>query len=1553
MSSIDERIVSMQFDNDQFEKGVGTTLKSLTNLEKSVDGLNGLNTNPLLNTLDTVSDRFSSLGIVGMTVIQNLTNRFVDMGVNMAKSLTIDQVSAGFAKYTENTKTVKALLNSTGETIDVVTEKINGLSWYSDATSYSYNAMVSALKSFTAQDIKMDEAIPAIMGIGNSLSYAGLAAESASGAFDIYSKAMGQGYLSNIQLKSLNNMGAVTAQWKQQMLDAAVAEGTLKKVGDGLYRTNQGLNVSIKEFDMTLGHQKGKWLTREVMMRVFGQVYGDYTQRLQAFMAEEENAGLTIDQAINKFNELNGITEDFGLKAFKSAQEARTFSEAVGAVKDAASSAWRGIFENVFGNADEATEMWTAFSDWLYDVFMGPSEMMFNLTTEWKRLGGREGMLQGFANLAEALHSITTPIQQAFHAVFGELNASTLGAALKDLTDKFVTFTEKLKLDTPTFVKLRQIAEGFFSLLSIGKTILEDIGSAAGQVFEHFKPLGGKLLDTAASIGKYITEHRALANMFIKENGLVSGLTAFVLKLAETVENAKPLEWLFEKITSLASTLWQKLKEVGEQFKKTFNPIMDGQISFENILKLIATLGGAAALKVTVFDRLKNLGSLPKDFGKGISTVIKTVADSMREWTMVDISASQMKSIAVALAIMAGSLFVIASINPERLMSGLLGITALVKIMEGVVSKFASLAINPKAGLGMSQAASAMIKIGAAVLILSFAVKQLSGLNLEELVKGLGGMAAILLAISMFANSMKDVKLKPSTGMAVILIATGILIMAKGVEALGSIPIDQLKQGLLSIAAILAGISAFSRLVKPEGILKTSFSMVVLGGAILIMAKGIEVMGTMPFETVMQGLVGIAAGLTVFGIALKLIPSNMGAAVSVGIMATSMIALALAFKILGSVPLEGIGKGLLAILPTLGAVFLMFKFLQPGQSIAVAAAFAIFAAALSLLVPPFLLLGNMKLSSIGKALLAIGGSLAIFGLAATLLSAAVVPMLGLASAMLLFGLGVSAFAAGIASLAVSGVAATASFIGSIELWLTAIPLMATGLVKAFTALLQALLQAVVVAIPQLLDTLGFVIEKVLEFLLAKLPIYTALGGQVVVAFLNGLAEQMPAMVESAINFIAVFISSLADSLETHKEQLIEGIDKLIINIFDLVVGAIVGLLKLIWDRAPELFHTAVEFFAEFLAGIAEKGKEIGEKIHEIIAKIGEAIEEKWEQLKAWGAELWTKVKEGFTSAIDNVVSGAKSLGRAILQGLGIGMSDETEIEKTKQQGRSATRGVLNAMKEEADSHSPSKVTEELGKNIMQGLSIGIEENDYLPIESASSSTSSVLSALASSSSESEGVGESLMSGLATGIDENAFVAEDAAEEAGDNVTNAFDAKIQKMIEDLENEIKMDPTITPVIDMTKFDAGLAEIKESLEEVKQDAQVFSSYEEYYNSLSPERKKLEDGWNQNRNVLNRGLGWRALDYNAANLVADDVNHRMVKYGKNTIDLAHAAAAGLLDAEGREMWEKYATEEDKKIYQVIVNQKNTSPKALDADEIYRQTNNAVRDVVAMVQAT
>ena len=112
MSTIDERIVAMKFNNSQFQKNVGDTIKSLadlakgTKLEGATKGMDdlaakagSLNLGPIGNAVQNIADKFSALSIVGIAALGNLASKAVDVGLSMVKSLTIDPVRAGFDEY--------------------------------------------------------------------------------------------------------------------------------------------------------------------------------------------------------------------------------------------------------------------------------------------------------------------------------------------------------------------------------------------------------------------------------------------------------------------------------------------------------------------------------------------------------------------------------------------------------------------------------------------------------------------------------------------------------------------------------------------------------------------------------------------------------------------------------------------------------------------------------------------------------------------------------------------------------------------------------------------------------------------------------------------------------------------------------------------------------------------------------------------------------------------------------------------------------------------------------------------------------------------------------------------------------------------------------------------------------------------------------------------------------------------------------------------------------------------------------------------------------------
>ena len=108
-SSIDQRIVEMQFDNKEFESGIQTSLKSIKKLENNLQlkdsakgfenlgkAANNVSFDGLTTGVMAVQQKFSAMEIVAITALQNIVNRAMAAGESLVKSLSLDQISAGF-----------------------------------------------------------------------------------------------------------------------------------------------------------------------------------------------------------------------------------------------------------------------------------------------------------------------------------------------------------------------------------------------------------------------------------------------------------------------------------------------------------------------------------------------------------------------------------------------------------------------------------------------------------------------------------------------------------------------------------------------------------------------------------------------------------------------------------------------------------------------------------------------------------------------------------------------------------------------------------------------------------------------------------------------------------------------------------------------------------------------------------------------------------------------------------------------------------------------------------------------------------------------------------------------------------------------------------------------------------------------------------------------------------------------------------------------------------------------------------------------------------------
>ena len=146
---IDNRVVSMKFDNASFASKAQATLNVLEKLKKSLDfksagkgfasGLDlAASTRGLASigsAVDGIKNKFSAMGIVGIAVLANLANKAVAVGGQMLKAMTIEKPLAGLKEYELNIKSVGTILNNTkwaGTNIKDVNKALAELNKYAD-----------------------------------------------------------------------------------------------------------------------------------------------------------------------------------------------------------------------------------------------------------------------------------------------------------------------------------------------------------------------------------------------------------------------------------------------------------------------------------------------------------------------------------------------------------------------------------------------------------------------------------------------------------------------------------------------------------------------------------------------------------------------------------------------------------------------------------------------------------------------------------------------------------------------------------------------------------------------------------------------------------------------------------------------------------------------------------------------------------------------------------------------------------------------------------------------------------------------------------------------------------------------------------------------------------------------------------------------------------------------------------------------------------------------------------------------------------------------------
>lgn len=656
---VDSRVVEMRFDNENFEKNTKKTISSIDRLmeklqfkgaEKGFEKLDAAAENvdfaTMQRSLDTLENKFSSLNIVATTALVNITNKFVDAGEKLVKSLSIDQVASGWDKYTEKTSNVQTIMNATGKSIDQVNGYLNKLMWYSDETSYSFSEMTSALSQMTAAGGNIDKMIPMIMGIANATADAGKTGFAFQSTIRNLTQSYSAGHLQLQDWKSLNLMGTATKALKQELIDTAVELGTLKK-GE----------VTIGTFESSLSK---KWANTKVMEKTFEK----YASMMEAaYEMTQKNKGMTSSKALEK---LSGQYGELAERAALAAQQATSFGQAIDSTKDAVSSSWMKVFETFFGNKEEATETWTELSDRLYDIFVpsidGLNERLKDgLNSGWAQLQSRLGdqadaysyTLQQVALASGAVTedqiteagSFTKALQQ--NGVSAQLLKASLDEA-QTSAEKLLTLSDKemaakgydretIQRDAEAFAKLNaEIQNGTLDL----DEYAQKIGELSGR--EHLVQSFWNIMD---AIGKVVAPVKeAFSEIFPPADGeriysFAERLDLMTQKLIITDQTAEKIKKTFKGLFTVLKGVTTILSKIGAVAKEAFSLLANAAKPVAQVMLSVGA--GLGDFLETIYKVATGSGTLREKLG-GIKTALTKLLSP------VDALGSMLKSTKIA-----------------------------------------------------------------------------------------------------------------------------------------------------------------------------------------------------------------------------------------------------------------------------------------------------------------------------------------------------------------------------------------------------------------------------------------------------------------------------------------------------------------------------------------------------------------------------------------------------------------------------------------------------------------------------------------------------------------------------------------------------------------------------------------------------------------------------------------------------------------------------------------------------------------------------------------
>ena len=1276
MATIDNRVVYMQFDNQQFQIDIDKTIKSLDaltaalQLDGATTGLNNLSVaagnmplDGVASGVENISSKFNVLGAIGFTIIQSLTRGFLDLGGTMLNAITGPLVEGG-KKRALNIEQAKFQFKGLG--LNVNKTMANAKSAVL-GTAYGLDEAAKAAAMFGASGMKsgaqMTKSLRAIAGV------AAMSGDSYSNIADIFTKVAGQGRLMGDDLNRMSSRGinaAATLAKAMHKPEAAIRG----MVTDG--------KISFKQFTAAMDGAFGKHAQDA------NKTYTGALANMKAAMAR-----IGADYFTYKFEAM------------------RRVFVALTPVIDALHAILLPLVDVIGkGLYSAAAKAVTYLNDFGFGVDKAGKPLKKGVETI-------KNFVDGIKNIINAVKLLLKPISDAFNELFPAKSSN----ALLDFSREFYKWSITLAPTKETVNKIASAVKFLISMFTSGKDLIRSAGAAIAKAFNDIFVATGFISTLKVKIGELVTNIGAFFTS-IKETAKTStvfqdALTAMhqvITSISDLIKSVflaavdrmntafgqvstagtkmrdsfvNSFSGVFKIFKVVADTVTNSVKSVNKAFESVGQ---NAQVGFgdSTIIGIVGAItaaltGGAIVGFVKIitglFDTIEMFLAPLGRLTKSIAAVIDSASGAL-EGMQNALNAQALKSLAVAVAILAAAMLVISFIKPDRLTASATAITFLVASLMGVIYSFSKID-GGKTG-GIMKATGALTLLGLAILVLAVSVKMMSSIDLVGLGKGLTAVGLLLTMLAVFISTVAKQDLSKSNmtevGKGLLLVSFALAVMAVSLKILSTISLENMATALLGMTLGLAAmVQAIDQVPKDSA--GKAGAIIIVAGAMMLLALSLKLLATMSWDDLSKSLLAMSVSLGFIVILLQSManPEVVSGALALLIVAASLLVLSVALKALGALSVKTIATGLITL----------------------AAAFLIIGVAGVLLVEAI-----PGMVALALVIVSIGASIFLAGLGVVMFGAG---MMSVANAMKSSGQVLIKFITDLGALLPILATDLANFIGAFAIGLAD---QETQMTAALTTLFNTVLVALNTVLPALVTFLSQLITACINILLTKIPEIVIGLNALLLAIIVAFTEFMPVIEKAATDLIVAFIDGMSTSYDRINTaganfiiKLMEGIGREANRMADAAMKTIIkfvnGLTTAINTNGPAL-DTAVKKLIDAI--ITEAGRLTG---LDNILKIGRDIVD---GIAAGINNAISAVTGAITGTINAIAQAARDaglikspsrlmmpIGNFLVRGLAVGIDNAATI---------ATKSASNVI---TAAYSAMQLANDAANNILLGV----------------------------------------------------------------------------------------------------------------------------------------------------------------------------------------------------------------------------------------------------------